>query len=103
MAAETTTDSDDKGRFELRAERAFAAPYWGGFETRIVVEFALGTVAWIGVIVAGTAGIIPLWLGLVINTAVASTFYMPMHEAAHGNIWGGRTAGVWGQDLIGML
>jgi beta-carotene hydroxylase len=103
MATETTADSSDEHRVALRSERAFAAPYWGGFETRIVVEFALGTVAWIGVIVAGTAGIIPLWLGLVINTVVASTFYMPMHEAAHGNIWGRKTAGVWGQDLIGML
>ena len=48
-------------------------------------------------------GTIPLWLGLILNTIVASTFYMPMHEATHGNIWGRTTSGKWIEDLIGML
>jgi len=42
-------------------------------------------------------------LGLILNTVIASTFYMPMHEAAHGNIWGRTTSGKWIEDLIGML
>ncbi|CAM8623409.1 DesA Fatty acid desaturase [Acidimicrobiia bacterium] len=103
MTAETMSGSRDERRIALRSERTFAAPYWSGFEPRVVIEFAIAAIVWVGVIVAGVSGIISLWVGLIINTVVASTFYMPMHEAAHGNIWGRNTTGVWGQDLIGML
>jgi beta-carotene hydroxylase len=87
----------------LRAERAIASRYWGGVETRIAIEFLMSGAVWIGVIVLATAGVIPLWLGLIINTIVATTFYMPMHEAAHGNIMGRRPGSKFFEDLIGML
>ena len=93
----------DERRLALREERAQAAPYWGKVEPRIIVTFLLFSAAWIGVIVLGVNGTIPLWLGLILNTVVASTFYMPMHEATHGNIWGRTTSGKWIEDLIGML
>jgi beta-carotene hydroxylase len=95
--------SIDDRRLVLREERAQAAPYWGKVEPRIIVTFLLFSAAWIGVIVLGVNGTIPLWLGLILNTVIASTFYMPMHEAAHGNIWGRTTSGKWIEDLIGML
>jgi beta-carotene hydroxylase len=87
----------------LKAERAAAAPYWGGVETRIIIEFFVSAVVWLGVIALGIAGVIPLWLGLIINTVVATTFYMPMHEAAHGNIMGRRPGSKFFEDLIGTL
>ncbi len=93
----------DERRLALRNERAQAAPYWGKVEPRIILTFLLFSAAWIGVIVLGVNGTIPLWLGLVLNTVIASTFYMPMHEATHGNIWGRTTSGKWIEDLIGML
>ena len=93
----------DERRLALREERTQAAPYWGKVEPRIIVTFLLFSAAWIGVIVLGVNGTIPLWLGLILNTVVASTFYMPMHEATHGNIWGRTTSGKWVEDLIGML
>ena len=67
-------------------ERATAARYMGRFQARIVVEFLVSAAAWITVIVLGTTGVIPLWLGFIINSIVAATFYMPMHEATHGKI-----------------
>jgi len=86
----------------LRDERAIAKQYWGGIEPRIMVEFFVSAVAWIAVIILGVNGVMPLWLGLIVNTIVATTFYMPMHEAAHGNIMG-RTPGTKiFEDLIGM-
>ncbi len=88
---------------ELRAERAVAARYWGGFEIRIVATFAMFAVLWVGVIVLGTIGVIPLWLGLVVNTVLASTFYMPMHEATHGNIAGGDTSKRGIERAVGAL
>ena len=93
----------DERRLALRNERAQAAPYWGKVEPRIILTFLLFSAAWIGVIVLGVNGTIPLWLGLILNTVIASTFYMPMHEATHGNIWGRTTSGKWIEDLIGML
>lgn len=93
----------DERRLALREERTQAAPHWGKVEPRIIVTFLLFSAAWIGVIVLGVNGTIPLWLGLILNTVVASTFYMPMHEATHGNIWGRTTSGKWVEDLIGML
>lgn len=93
----------DERRLALREERIQAAPYWGKVEPRIILTFLVFSAAWIGVIVLGINGTIPLWLGLILNTVIASTFYMPMHEAAHGNIWGRTTSGMWIEDLIGML
>jgi len=76
----------DERRLALREERAQAAPYWGKVEPRIIVTFLLFSAAWIAVIVLGVSGTIPLWLVLILNTIVASTSYIPMHEATHGNI-----------------
>lgn len=72
-------------------------------ESRIVIEFVISSAMWVGVIVLGAIGVIPLWLGLIVNTVVATTFYMPMHEAAHGNIMGRRPGSKFLEDLVGSL
>ncbi len=72
----------------LQVERALVAPYVGSFEPRIVGTFLVFSVAYVGILILGINGVLPLWLGLILNTALASTFYMPLHEAAHGNISG---------------
>ena len=90
-------------RLELRAEHAKAAEYWGGFQPRLVLTFLVFAAAWITVIVLGTNGTIPLWLGFILNTVLACTFYMPMHEAVHKNIWGHEMRARWAEDLIGTL
>ena len=72
-------------------------------EPRIVIEFVISAAVWVGVIALGTTGVIPLWLGLIVNTVVATTFYMPMHEAAHGNIMGRRPGSKFLEELIGSL
>lgn len=101
VAAKTKlTDSE---REELRAERAIAAPFRGRFETRIVATFVAFAVLWTTVLVLGIIGAIPLWLGLILNTFIASTFYMPLHEATHGNIWGATDTWRRGEDVIGVL
>jgi len=64
----------DERRLALREERIQAAPYWGKVEPRIILTFLVFSVAWIGVIVLGVNGTIPLWLGLILNTVIASTF-----------------------------
>ena len=96
-------DSDEKRRLTHRSERAVAARYWGAAQPRIILTFLLVLVAWTAVLWLGLAGILPLWVGLILNSILASTFYMPMHEAAHGNILGKSPKSRWSEDLIGMI
>ena len=103
QASESSTDDAAARRDAIRAENAVAARYWGGIQWRIVATFLVFTVCWVAVIVAGVNGSIPLWAGLVLNSVFASTFYMPMHEAAHKNIWGRVSTGRGVEELIGVL
>jgi beta-carotene hydroxylase len=48
-------------------------------------------------------GVLPLWAGLIVNTMLAATFYMPMHEAVHKNIWGKVSSGRVVEEIIGTL
>lgn len=88
---------------DVRAENAVAAKYWGGVQYRIIATFVFFTVCWVGVIVLGVNGTLPLWQCLILNSVFASTFYMPMHEAAHKNIWGKQLRGRWVEEAIGTL
>ncbi len=87
----------------VRAENLVAARFWGGVQYRIIATFIVFSVCWIGVIVLGVNGVLPLWQCLILNSVFASTFYMPMHEAAHKNIWGKVSRGRWVEDAIGSL
>lgn len=101
--SEASPDAQRKRGEQVRAENLVAARYWGGIQPRIIVTFMLFTVCWVGVIVIGVSGSLPLWQCLIINSVFASTFYMPMHEATHKNIWGKVTTGRWVEEAIGIL
>lgn len=88
---------------QIRAEGLIAAKYWGKIQFRIIATFVVFSVCWISVIIAGFSGSIPLWLGLIFNSVFASTFYMPMHEAAHKNIMGKSAKGRFIEEWIGHL
>ncbi len=90
-------------RDAVKAENVVAAKYWGGIQWRMVVTFLFFSVIWGGVMWLGIADAIPLWVGLIINTVIASTFYMPMHEATHKNIWGKVAKGRQVEEVIGKL
>jgi len=88
---------------QMRAESAIAARHWGEVQYRIIVTFIVYSACWLAVIAAGVSGVIPLWLGLLLNSVFATTFYMPMHEATHKNILGKRTKGRVVEEAIGRL
>jgi beta-carotene hydroxylase len=90
-------------RDQVKAEGVIAAKYWGGVQYRMIVTFAVFCFCWVGVVILGVNEVIPLWLGLILNSIFASTFYMPMHEATHKNIMGKATSGRWVEELIGRL
>ena len=88
---------------QVRNENLVAATYWSGVQPRIIVAFLFFSVCWGGTVYLGATGRLPLWLCLVLNSVFASTFYMPMHEATHRNIWGRTTRGRRIEDVIGVL
>ena len=87
---------------QVRGENLIAAKYWGDIQWRIIATFIVFTICWCGVIYLGVTGSLTLWQGLLLNTVLASTFYMPLHEATHKNIWGKSSRGRWVEDAIGI-
>lgn len=98
-----TANSAADRRTILQHENEMAKKFWGGFQPRIVLTFALFSAGWIASLVLGLQGTFSLWIGLVVSTFFAATFYMPMHEAVHKNIWGKQSRARWGEELIGYL
>lgn len=96
-------ESGSTGFHVVRAENAVAAEFWGPVQYRIIVTFLVFAACWVAVLVFGLAGNLPLWQGLVLNSVIASTFYMPMHEATHRNIMGKNVRARWIDDVIGTL
>lgn len=94
---------DTERRDSLKLENAIASRFWGGFQIRIVLTYIVFAIAWIAAIALALNDAFPLWVGLVLNTFLASTFYMPMHEAVHKNIWGRQFCGRRFEDIIGMV
>ena len=94
---------ENSRRESLKLENAIATRFWGGFQLRIVLTFVTFALIWMTAIALALNGIFPLWVGLILNTFIASTFYMPMHEAVHKNIWGRQSRGRRFEDIIGML
>jgi beta-carotene hydroxylase len=66
------------------------------------VWLALGIVAaFAAVTTLATLGVIPLWLGLILNTLVLYASQTPLHEACHGNIAGRDSRYMWLNHLVG--
>ncbi len=66
------------------------------------VFLAIGIVgSFAAVCTLGTLGIIPLWLGLILNTLILYADQTPLHEACHGNIAGKNSRYLWLNHLVG--
>lgn len=74
-------------------------------------HIAWPTVALVALVLAGmgltlglfAAGLISAWLATPLVAALTYMSYTPLHEAAHGNIHGGRDHLKWLNDLCGYL
>lgn len=51
----------------------------------------------------GYVGIIPLWLGLILNALILYSDQTPLHEAVHGNIAGRNKNYMWLNHIVGFL
>src|SRR4029453_682354 len=74
-----------------RQALALVRPYQG-----MVAAFALVTAL-------ATMRIIPLWLGLILNSLILYADQTPLHEACHGNIAGRDSNYLWLNHLIGYV
>jgi beta-carotene hydroxylase len=81
-----------------------------------LVKPYLGKVAWptvfvaIGIVAAftvvttlATTRIIPLWLGLILNSFILYLDQTPLHEACHGNIAGKDSNWLWLNHTVGYV
>lgn len=98
-----TENIADSARDSIRRESEIANRFWGGVEWRIIMTFLLFAIAWTGVVVLGIRGRVSLWAAFPLQVALASTFYMPMHESVHGNISGRVMHMRWLNELVGKL
>ena len=68
------------------------------------VLLALGIVAAFALVTTlATMRIIPLWLGLILNTLILYADQTPLHEACHGNIAGKDSRYLWINHLVGYV
>ena len=68
------------------------------------VFLALIVIVAFGVVTAfGVMHIIPLWLGLMLNTVILYFDHMLLHEACHSNIAGKNSKIMWLNDAVGFF
>lgn len=112
----TVADDSYKLADDVEAVKTVAASREADRQANKLIRPYQGMVAWptvlmgltvvgsfLTVIALGTMGIIPLWLGLVLNSFIMYAAQTPLHEACHGNIAGRDSYKMWLNHLIGYL
>ena len=97
----TETSRDQPNAAADRQALTMIKPYQG-MVAWPTVFLALGIIGSFALVCTlGTLGIIPLWLGLILNTLILYADQTPLHEACHGNIAGRESKWLWLNHLIG--
>jgi beta-carotene hydroxylase len=78
-------------------------PYQGMVASPTVLLAAGIVGAFALVCTLGAMRIIPLWLGLILNTLILYADQTPLHEACHGNIAGKDSKWLWLNHLVGYV
>jgi beta-carotene hydroxylase len=76
-------------------------PYFGMVAWPTVFVAMAIVAAFATVTTLGTMHIIPLWIGLVLNTFILYLDQTPLHEACHGNIAGRDSKMLWLNQAVG--
>jgi beta-carotene hydroxylase len=100
--AEPFLDKPQRHRL-LRQEREIAAKYAEGGKWPYPL-FALGGFAlWVSLFPLAFAGLMPLWLGFIISSVIATGGYVTSHEAMHSNIGRKGQKLRWLNELVGQV
>jgi beta-carotene hydroxylase len=78
-------------------------PYQGMVAWRTVFVAIAIVAAFATVTTLATMRIIPLWLGLILNSLILYADQTPLHEACHGNIAGKDSNFLWLNHLVGYV
>ena len=78
-------------------------PYQGMVAWRTVCVAIAIVAAFATVTTLATMRIIPLWLGLILNSLILYADQTPLHEACHGNIAGKDSNFLWLNHLVGYV
>jgi beta-carotene hydroxylase len=78
-------------------------PYQGMVAWRTVFVAIAIVAAFATVTTLATLRIIPLWLGLILNSLILYADQTPLHEACHGNIAGKDSNYLWVNHLVGYV
>ena len=78
-------------------------PYQGMVAWRTVFVAIAIVAAFATVTTLATLRIIPLWLGLILNSLILYADQTPLHEACHGNIAGKDSNFLWLNHLVGYV
>lgn len=84
-------------------ERALVQKYIGGFPWFMVLWGLGGFLGWLALWPLAYDGLVPMWLGCIIATAIMCGCYLPTHEAQHGNIGRPNTSLRWLNELVGHV
>jgi len=87
----------------LKYEKDAVAPYVGAIGWRSIFNLAWVIVGWVGAIALYLTDRLPLWAGLLLATLFLQAAYMPVHEAVHKTLSGGRPSLAWLDRLVGSV
>lgn len=102
LPADTKPTTDETAEADRQAQRVIRS-YQGMVAWPSVATAFLILASFAAVCTAGAAGLIPLWLGLILNSFVLYAIQTPLHEACHGNIAGRDSRWMWLNHLIGFV
>jgi beta-carotene hydroxylase len=87
----------------LREEKAIAMRHMGGAMWGYSVAALGGFALWVALFPLAMAGIVPLWLGFIISSILATGGYVTSHEAMHSNIARKGEKLRWLNELVGEV
>lgn len=90
-------------RLERNIARKFHGEEGGGIPWTPVIWGIGNSIAFLMMFPLVLAGLIPLWLGFIVNTLCASIALLPSHEAQHDNIARPGTKWRWLNELVGRV
>lgn len=93
----------ERRRLLLRQEKAIAVRHMGGPMWGYSVAALGGFALWVALFPLAMAGLVPLWLGFVVSTVLATGGYVTSHEAMHSNIARKGEKLRWLNELVGQV
>jgi beta-carotene hydroxylase len=102
-AVESAAPRDEPNARADRQALQLVKPYQGMVAWNTVFVAIAIVAAFALVTTLATLRIIPLWLGLILNSFILYLDQTPLHEACHGNIAGRDSKFLWLNHLVGFV